>query len=298
VTGHNDMSTEQSKYWVFTLNNYNDADQSGLRELWRLGRVAYLCYGREVGSNQGVPHLQGMVEFSRKMRRTGVSKLVPRAFIEARRGTATEARTYCIKDGDFEEHGVQSQPQQGKRSDLDGIFEEIKDGRSELEIAESNPRIWCQYGRRFERYRELLRDEPRTWVTEIFIITGITGVGKSRYVHSKESDLYVSVDNSGAWFDGYAGHNAVLFDDFEGDTKLSSFLRLCDRYPMRVPVKGGFVNWKPKRIYFTSNIHHTGWWSGCSTQQRDAWRRRITGEACLTEDLDFDKEIDTLINWI
>jgi len=28
-----------------------------------------------------------------------------------------------------------------------------------------------------------------------------------------------------------------------------------DRYPMRVPVKGGFVNWVPENIYITSSNH-------------------------------------------
>ena len=47
----------------------------------------------------------------------------------------------------------------------------------------------------------------------------------------------------------------VLFDDIEASACLpiSLFLKLTDRYPHQVPIKGGYITWKPKVIVFTSN---------------------------------------------
>jgi len=295
-------NVNESKYWCFTLNNYTAADESVLRELCGLGRATYLLYGREVGTDKGVPHLQGMVEFARKKRRAAVHKLLGgRCHLESRRGTSQESRVYCIKDGDYEEYGTISVPEQGRRRDLEEIFEDIRGGKTEIEIAEQAPQKWCQYGRRFERYRELLREQPRTWVTKVIILTGQTGCGKSRYVHSKEKDLFIAPDNSGKWFDGYLGHEAVLFDDFETGNPITVFLRLLDRYPMTVPKKGGFINWKPKRVYFTSNVPYTGWFTEVHDMQKAAFKRRITENYELNEDLEFDENnecISELINLI
>ena len=54
------------------------------------------------------------------------------------------------------------------------------------------------------------------------------------------------------WFDGYDGHDTAIFDDFRASVnRFAYILRVLDRYPMDVPVKGGFVNWNPKYIVFT-----------------------------------------------
>lgn len=112
---------------------------------------------------------------------------------------------------------------------------------------------------------------------DVHIYYGDTGSGKTRAVYDKESldDLYVHP--GGHWFDGYDGQDAVLFDDFSGSCfPISYFLKILDRYPMTVPVKGGFVNWKPRRIYVTSNLNPTEWYSGAHIEHQRALRRRFT----------------------
>lgn len=56
------------------------------------------------------------------------------------------------------------------------------------------------------------------------------------------------------WFDGYVGQTRVIFDDFRPWwCEFSWLLRLLDRYPIQVPVKGGFVNFIPEEIIITTN---------------------------------------------
>lgn len=55
------------------------------------------------------------------------------------------------------------------------------------------------------------------------------------------------------WFDGYMGQEVAVFDDFRPWwCRFDYLLRLLDRYPMQVPVKGGFVNWIPEIIIITT----------------------------------------------
>lgn len=90
---------------------------------------------------------------------------------------------------------------------------------------------------------------------------GPPGSGKSR---SAWNDFKVTYSHAGdRWFDGYDADERVLFDDFDGWKSGISYrklLQLTDRYPMRVPVKGGFVQWIPKMIIFTTNVHPERWY--------------------------------------
>lgn len=55
------------------------------------------------------------------------------------------------------------------------------------------------------------------------------------------------------WFDGYCGQGTVIIDDLRSNTwEFSWLLRLTDCYPVRVPIKGGFVRWQPKLIIITA----------------------------------------------
>jgi hypothetical protein len=84
-------------------------------------------------------------------------------------------------------------------------------------------------------------------------------------------------DNNGHWFDG-CDHDFILFDDVEAGAipTTSQFKRLTDRYPIKVPFKGGFITWKPRVIVFTSNSHPKQWWPELSDFNLAAIERRIT----------------------
>lgn len=107
---------------------------------------------------------------------------------------------------------------------------------------------------------------------------GRTGAGKTRSVYDNLPSLdSLFVYAGSGWFDGYDGQPIVLFDDFGGhEFKISYLLKLLDRYPIRVPVKGGFVHWAPQEIYITSNIDPHNWYSNANPEHVRALLRRIT----------------------
>lgn len=47
--------------------------------------------------------------------------------------------------------------------------------------------------------------------------------------------------------------------DFDGDMPFRQLFRFIEGYPVQVPVKGGFVTFRPKMVFFTSDRHPNGW---------------------------------------
>lgn len=280
---HNGMARTRSKAWVFTLNNWVDEEADVLCGMYHEGQASYMLFGVETGES-GTPHLQGYVELISRVSLSSLKDLIglSRIHLEPRRGSQQEAISYCKKDGDFVELGSASR--QGRRTDLDSIQQAIKDGANQMEVADRFFSQWVVYRRSFEAYDNMLHnDTPRRWETEVTVYIGATGTGKSRTVHELEPRLFVaSLPSRGGapWFDGYRGHEAVLFDDYRGEYEFSLLLRLLDRYPMSVPIKGGFVNWQPKRIYITSNRHVEFWYPGLG-EGLEPLNRRITNKIVL-----------------
>lgn len=252
----------RAKAWVFTSNNPSREDEELLKLLADDPGTAYLVFGREVGAENQTPHLQGYVEFSSKKSFSGVRGcLPPGSHVERRRGSAADASNYCKKDGDFWEKGTISR--QGRRSDLEVIRQEIKEGADELTIADNHFSQWCQYRRSFMAYRNLLSLARPKPVPFVHVLWGPSGVGKSRYVRYMHPDERIFNWGGDRWFDGYDGQSVALFDDFDGSgLDFRMLLRVLDRYELRVPIKGGFVDWKPRRIYITSNRDPMFWYSG------------------------------------
>lgn len=244
------------------------------------GSFRYVVFGRECGSN-GTKHLQGYVECGKPRRLASLKKDYQQPHWEPAKGSKEQNFVYCTKEGDWEERGASKT--QGQRSDLDSIKEEIINGSSELEIANAHFSRWVVYRRSFEAYRALIAPtRDRNEGVEVFYLWGHTGTGKTKSVWEQEENLFVFPGRG--WFDGYRGQEAALFDDFRGGEDGIEFgylLRLLDRYPMDVPIKGGFVDWRPKRIYITSNLELDALYVG---HDKAPFRRRLKEERFFRKD--------------
>ena len=87
----------RSRSWCFTLNNYTQDEEIAVQGL----DCVYLVYGREVGSDEHTPHLQGFIHMKSQHTLSAMKKRITRAHFEVRKGTVDEATDYCKKDGDF-----------------------------------------------------------------------------------------------------------------------------------------------------------------------------------------------------
>lgn len=270
----------KSRFWVFTINNYGESDERLVIELHASGDATYVVIGRETGAS-GTPHLQGYLEFATRKRFSAAKRLLGgrNVHIEPRRGSGLAAATYCKKDGDYKEYGTLSVSHQGRRDDLVEIRELIDAGTTDVELCRHYPGQWFRYYRGFREYRMLSRASSLRDVN-VFVLWGDPGTGKSGYVYDfakreygDYSAVYAVSDSEHWWFDGYSGQPVVLFDDFRGESPVTKILRVTDRYPLLVPVKGGFTSFTATTIFFTSNKSPDEWFSD-SVDAR-AFRRRL-----------------------
>lgn len=291
------MATNQkggARNYVFTLNNYTDVEVAHINKATEVeeNTIDYVCYGKEVGE-KNTPHLQGYLECGRTMRYTAVHKVpgFARVRLAARMGTQTEAITYCKKDGDFYEYGVKkrdraAQNKNLKQERLKIIHAAIKEGKKEDELFEIDPLICVLH----EKWiiRQINKQKPRRINTlKVYLFVGRPGRGKTRLAKKVFPDIYDPPIGKDLWFDQYTGEKQVLMDDFSGNIRLVDALRLFDRYPIKVPVKGSNTWFAPEVIIITTNVHPKDWYDYTSRQDSAAALRRR-----ITEVWNFDKILD------
>lgn len=268
---------QSAKHWCFTLNNPTDLERDTLEAIGNElpSPFVYLVYGNEVGES-GTHHLQGFLSLSARKTLAWVKNAVSeKAHFEAAKGTPKQASTYCKKDNDFKEFGVLPKGK-GARTDIKACVDAITKGETLREITKNHPEIILRYGSGVLRLRQHFRP-TRDGPPQIWVFWGPTGTGKTRRVWEFTDPEKLWVHPGQQWFDGYDGHEAVLFDDFDGGWfKLSYLLKLLDRYVMPVPVKGAQTWWCPKTIYITSNIEPKLWYPQANQNHKDALMRRLT----------------------
>lgn len=142
------------------------------------------------------------------------------------------------------------------------------------ELSDRHFSKWVVYRKSFEAY--IAQKIPtRSWKTVVIVLWGTTGTGKTRFVWDQVQDRTIWCPGDYQWFDGYMGQDICLFDDYRGEYPIQTLLKLCDRYPMSVPVKGSFRNWCPKKIYITSNLDPHGWYPDAHHESIRAMLRRF-----------------------
>lgn len=262
-----------AKNWVFTLNNFTEEDQVHLQNFGDNELIRYLVFGRESGE-RGTPHLQGYISWrDRRSLDYCRNAISPRAHFEVMRGTPAQASVYCKKEGDFEEFG-ELPGGRGSRSDLQSALVAVKSGISRVDLIEQHSLAYARAGRMLSEY-QLLNAPGRDWETFVSVYWGETGIGKTRKAFEEAARPYIHP--GGSWFDGYDGHSDVIFDDFGGsEFKITYLLKLLDRYQMRVPIKGGFVQWVPRKIWITSNYSPDAWFPNAKDEHVRALKRRFS----------------------
>nr|UBJ25945.1 replication-associated protein [Giant panda circovirus 6] len=231
--------------WCFTVNNWTPEEWDSITQV--LGpTVKYLCVGKEVGEG-GTPHLQGYMELKKRKRLKQFGKL-----------------------GN----------DQGNRTDLNEACRILRESNGNLRrVAEEQEAVFVKYFGGLQRYCYTMNlGGRRDFKTVTTVICGPPGCGKTKYVFEKVGgDLArVYMKPRGLWWDGYCGQEVVCLDDFYGWVTFDELLRILDRYPLKVPIKGSYVDFVSREVYITSNSTPDQWYSSENIHGRlEALYRRI-----------------------
>jgi len=242
------------------LNNWTAAEYDAFVN--KFGDITkYRLCGKEIGEG-GTPHLQCYVEVATVMTIAGLQKKITacqgfptRYSVFCCKGNAEQNIRYCSKDNDVFSAGVVPRGQ-GKRSDLEDVAEAITNGSSIREIALQHPGAYIKYSKGITNLHNQVNDVPRTDMTLGYWAFGATGVGKSRWAHGiSPSSTYVK-DGSTQWWDGYDREETVIVDDYRANGRFAfnTLLKVCDRYPHPIEVKGGTMQFNSKRVVITTPL--------------------------------------------
>ncbi len=250
---------ERQRAWLFRWSNYDDFSNWFVVCNQIQDKSTYFIYGKEIGPETGVPHLQGYVYFKGPRLLGGLKRFhrsihwIPQSPF----AKPSDNQAYCKKEGDFVEFG--RLPSQGDRVDLRQFSEDLRDSSLGVsELLDRQPAAFLRYGKWGMQIRENhLRRNPTPKDRFVVYLWGPTGSGKTSWVWTMYPDIYVlepHPTSSSLWFDGYSYSQEMLMDDFRGSwMKFHYLLHLLDRYPMRVPIKCGFTQHTATMIIITSS---------------------------------------------
>ena len=172
----------QCRKWQLTINNPFEKGftHDKIKEiLSEFSSLVYWCMSDEVGES-GTFHTHIYFYLDSASRFSTVKNRFPEAHIEMVNGTSLENRDYVFKQGKWlddkkketniedshEEYGECPLERPGKRSDITNLYEMIREGKSNFEIIEENPKYMLHLDR-IEKTRQtivsvyvLKRDSP------------------------------------------------------------------------------------------------------------------------------------------
>jgi len=247
-------SGSKNRAWVVVINNYTPDDIACVEVLAAAAR--YAIAGKEIGKKKQTPHLQCYFYFANARSFKAMKKAVPRSKLIVAKGNAKQNKKYCSKDGDLLlEKG--ELPTQGARTDLEVTYDHVEGGGNMRDLLDK--RVSFQNLRVAEIYMKY-KEEPKRKKPYVIWIHGESGSGKStegEALCEADSDkCWSSNADEGGWIDGYDAHENAFIDDIGLDWfPWKVLLRMLGKQQSNMRTKGGFRQFKPRKIVLTS-IHH------------------------------------------
>lgn len=267
-----------SRCWVFTFN----VDTTDTKPIWNDERMTFLKYQLEKAPTTGKLHWQGVVRFKSCFRLKGVKRELGSPKIHAEIAKCWDKAVEYVQKAESAVPGTQAEfgedVGQGARMDLRAVGQKITRGARLHEIARDHPEVVMKYPGGVKTLVAASTTAKMMLARKCALLIGPTGCGKTRFAYDTygHDEIYNVFDICKPWFDGYEGQKVALLDECgKGMMSYDYLKKLCDIYPMEVPVKGGSSPWIPEVVLMTSNESMENWWEKCSEQHLQALRRRI-----------------------
>jgi hypothetical protein len=300
------------------------------------GKHTFLAYQMERGPAGGRLHIQGCVGLKRSSRPGAAAASLDMPFARGRRttfrimhGTVAQAVSYCTS----ESYCANCHKGAGFRVPLPGKIQECQCGGAQpkgvvpgvdayfrgtvtsplthqemvgaAQGGTSMKDLLCSqadYVARNIRFVSTVLSTVspvRTTAPVVIYLHGASGTGKTRFAASVCSQAQTFWTWSTQWFDGITSATMhTVLDDVRPDktTPPAFWLRLLDRYPFRVPIKGSSVEFSCPVITITSPCDPSEWWSSlCAAHQTREdelqFTRRLTRVVQIPADEDELEEV-------
>lgn len=259
------MARRQGIYWLLTIPGHEFLP-------YLPPGIAYIRGQLEIGAG-GYVHWQLLVICSRKTSLSGLKgRFGDSAHCELSRSSAADE--YVWKE-DTRVAGTQfelgTKPhRRNSKEDWERIWQVAKVG--DFESIDASVRV-----QHYRTLRTIRSDyaKPVGMERTCNVFWGRTGTGKSRRAWDEAGMDAYPKDPRTKWWDGYAGHENVVIDEFRGAIDIAHMLRWLDRYPVLLEVKGASVPLVAKNIWITSNLDPREWYQDADEETKNALLRRL-----------------------
>lgn len=249
----------QSRKWNLVINNPHDCNLTHdvLTGILKQFSLEYFCLCDEIAST-GTYHTHIFLYSLSPIRFQTIKNRFPTAHIEKAYGTAVENKKYILKDGkwknsdksetsvegSFLEYGNLPSEKEEKNPKMYRLIEMVKNGASITEVIDCMP----NYAFRI-REIEILRQTflSAKYATEyrklnVYYIFGASGTGKTRGIYERHhpNDICRITNyrtGKGISFDGYSGHDVLVFEEFNSQVPIEEMLNFLDIYPLLLPAR-------------------------------------------------------------
>lgn len=167
----------QSKNWCITWNNYPANWKALLKKV--LGArdkqplITYWIAGKEIAPQTGTPHLQMFIQLTKRLALTTLKRalqkaqILPAPHLEAAKGDLEQNKTYCKKEGNWEESGNEREfnPKKAgassQREDLLALRDAIMGDKNDVDLAthQDTALAFARYPRFVEALRQGLKEK-------------------------------------------------------------------------------------------------------------------------------------------
>lgn len=246
----------KSRKWLVTINNPLEKGYTHDRikeELSKFTSMAFWCMSDEIGEN-GTFHTHIYIALNNATRFSTLKTRFEGAHFDLANGTSQQNKDYVFKEGKWEkdkkkdtnlketheEYGECPVERQGHRTDLEDLYDMIKQGMSNFEIIESSPQYMLNVDK-IERTRQIIKEEmyKNTFRNlEVTYIYGGTGTGKTRSVMETfgYENVYRITDEKNP-FDNYKCEDVIIFEEFRSTFRIQDMLNYLDGYPLQLPCR-------------------------------------------------------------
>lgn len=285
--GEGKVDPRPSRSWMLTDFNVTDERKDYWRAVAKTVNKAVI--GEETCPTTGRKHLQGLLTFKKAIRFSGLRRQFPKDIHWERTRQEDAAERYCMKEWNMVVNVSNST--QGARNDLKNYQKLVLNGERRAVCNRAYPDIATRCPKYYQNLRTGIIDErdPDKPPTVVWI-WGPAGIGKTGMIYKvfERKNVFITWRPDLRWFCGYYGQPVAVLDDVDVFVDIwKLMLRLLDRYPMKVEIKGDTVEWNPDIIIVTAVCPPEQAWLDVTSRRgepREQLYRRIHHVYEVTDD--------------